>query len=967
MNQFPNDFSHTLTGFGGDPSLNQAQHRERSRKCPVILVHGNATHSADPKYGMQAMREFLKEADYQDCEIWAMDYLGENNKSVVLYGVHRDHIDGFRKFVDDVRDYLGVEKLDFISHSLGCGMVNAYLRGLQPDGQWDNEDHRMDVAGTFVSIAGAQYGLGLVGIDEFRTGSQFEITSHRFNDVGSDDSPFGENDQSEQIAPDDRWKVTTSLDNDEVSYVAIIAREDFVDQQLLNTSRRQGANLNKVFNLGSGAAGHEKVVKEQAVFDAFRGYLNRYPPVPPLSFSVDKESGNYGANLRLTLTVTPAGASVGFTARRLTKAVQAGYLIEDVTESRDGTLSNSGSLTLAPDGAWDVTFTAGSGEPLACTYGVNVLVPMLKILTDNGTPFQGSLEVKTMTSKGTVYYSTDRVHWLAESNPIIHETTTLYFIAIDAQGLASPTVSRTYEKKAVEFVKASLTEHFIARRLGVSDYIDLTLQLGPNAVITLYFVNGKWVRDPDITEVALALPDLRISEEGGVKTAPLTLSLAARHATDAAPTIYYTLDGSPPTRRSHCFTSSGLIRLDSAGTTTLTCRACDAAGNWSETVTKTYRMEFDEQQPRIVCDKPSGVVAGTVHALVSAPDQDGAKALVYYTEDGSDPSDPKNANRKSFEEKKRFTIRGNGTHALLCYTKDGAGREAFQAFGWQIDNADYPETRIAPSAGGNFVDRVPVELNVSEACEWTRYTLDGSEPTDTHGETYTGPIVLDRNARLSFRSKSLAGKLEPVHTAVFTVTPQPDRWVFDSDPQRTGYLVAQHEDRKVLVGTGSMLKIGAVAGTIPAGGNQSAPHGDSRAILHFDTSTLPDNAAIGHACLEVAFHGKSGDPWAGGRNIDIDVQKGHFGSSRALHANDWNAAATAEGVARIDRFASGTCKSTDFSQAGLDAIDKTGITQCRLRMTPPPDEGNGGACLMLEGGTTARLYVTLASPDRSQQ
>jgi hypothetical protein len=955
MNQFPSDFPHTLTGFGGDPGLNQAQHRERSKKCPVILVHGNASNSVHPKFGMEAMKSFLKDEDYQDCEIWAMDYLGENNSLHELLGVHRNRIDAFRDFVDQVRDYLGVEKLDFISHSLGCGMVNGYLRGLQRNGQWNSEDHRFDVAGTSVSIAGATYGLGSGSIDEFRTGSQFEVLSHRFGDVANDDTPFGEDSKSEQIAPTDEWKVTTSLDNDQVCYVAIIAREDFVDQQYPNTSRRDGADLNKVFNVGQGIPGHEKIIKEQTVFDAFKGYLNRYPPVPPVRFSVDKESGNHGANLRITVTITPANATIGYKARRLVKSVQAGFLVETVAEENQGALANNQSLTLAHDGAWDVKFTANSGAALERSYGVNVLIPELTILTDNSTPFQGSLEVKTMASKGTVFYSTDKSHWLAESNPLIRDTTTLYFIAIDAEGLASPVVSKVFEKKVVQFAKATLTGHFIAGRLAVSDYVDLTMQLGAYAVITLYFVNGKWVRDPDITEFALTPPAISISDDGGVRTAPVTLAVAAHHPTDSAPAIYYTLDGALPTRNSHSFTSSGLLRLDIAGTTTLTCRACDAAGNWSDTVTRTYRMEFEDQQARISCDKPSGVYPDAVHPVISAPEKAGAKTVVYYTDDGSDPSDPTNPNRKSFDDKKRFTIRGNGAHAILCYTKDAAGKESIQAFGWQIDDDDYPETRLSPSAGGNFVGKVRIELNVSEPCEWTRYTLDGSEPTETNGETYTAPIVLERTARLSFRSRSLAGKLEPVRSAVFTVTPRLERLVFDSEARRTGYLVAQHEDNTVMVGTGNMLRIGAVAG-----------NGDSRAILHFDTASLPDNAQISHAFLEVAFHSKAGDPWAGGRKIEVDVQRGHFGSSRALHANDWDAPATAESVAQIDRFSLGAGNSTDFSRAGLDAINKTGITQCRLRMTPRMNGETRAevACLMLEGGTRARLHLTLAGPDQ---
>jgi hypothetical protein len=53
--------------------LNRQQHREHSKKCPVILVHGNASNSVHPKFGMEAMKTFLKDAAYQDGEIWAVD------------------------------------------------------------------------------------------------------------------------------------------------------------------------------------------------------------------------------------------------------------------------------------------------------------------------------------------------------------------------------------------------------------------------------------------------------------------------------------------------------------------------------------------------------------------------------------------------------------------------------------------------------------------------------------------------------------------------------------------------------------------------------------------------------------------------------------------------------------------------------------------------------------------------------
>lgn len=884
MNQFPQDFIHALTGFGGDAALDRAGHRARLRKCPVILMHGNATHSVDPKYGMGTMKTFLKDAGYQDCEIWCCDYLGENNTTVVLPDVHRGHIAAVREFIDGVRAYLGVQRVDFIGHSLGCGMVNGYLRGLQASGEWNNADHRLDAAGTFVSIAGAQYGLGQGGPFEFRTGGEFEVRSHRFGDVASEDSPSGSGDPARQIAPVEAWKGATALDDGQATYVAVIARGDFVDQQYPDTSRRNGADLNKVVDVGAGTAGHEQVIKNQAVFDAFAPYLNRYPPAPPIVFSVDKDSGSYATNLQVTVAASPADAAIACVARRLTKAVAAGFLTETVAATHEGTLGNGETLTLAQDGAWDVRFSAADGTALERTYGVGVLLPELTILPEGGPPFQGSLEVKASATRGTVFHSTDRVRWLAQSNPVIRATTTLYFIAIDADGLPSPIVARTFEKKAVPFVKATLTEHFIAHRLDVEQYVALTLELGANAVIILYFINDEWVRDPD-TPVIEPAPDMGAAAASAASTAN---------------------------------TAGARRRL------------------------------------AIACDKPGGVYPGAFPAVISAP---GGTTVVHYTEDGSDPSDARNPQRKAFAGSRRFDIRGNGPHAILCHARDGAGNEGLQAFGWTVDDGDHPETRIAPAAGGSFAGQVRIELEAAEPCAWTRYTLDGSEPSATHGAAYTAPFVLDRSARLRFRSQSVAGKLEPVRTADFTVIPPPDRLAFAADPRLSGSLVASHGSGRVLVGTGNVLRIGAIAnGILPAG----AAHAEARTVLHFDTSALPDNAAIAHACLEVAVHRASGDPWAGG-TIAIDVQRGHFGSSRVLHAGDWSAPATAGDVARIGDALSGTTCSADFSPAGLAAINRSGVTQLRLRMMPP-DGTHPGACLAIEGARQARLCITLASP-----
>ena len=165
---------------------------------------------------MQTMKSFLKElAGYDDTEIWAMDYLGENNTRLDLNDPHRNHIARFRTFADQVRDYLGVERLDFIAHSLGCGVVNGYLRGLQPNGEWDNSDHRLNVVSTCFPSPAPRTGSVWVGQANSRPDPSSKWRSHRLNSV-VDDTPAGSSNPSAQGHPrqaggkSPRWTPTRS-------------------------------------------------------------------------------------------------------------------------------------------------------------------------------------------------------------------------------------------------------------------------------------------------------------------------------------------------------------------------------------------------------------------------------------------------------------------------------------------------------------------------------------------------------------------------------------------------------------------------------------------------------------------------------------------------------------------------------------------------------------------------------------
>jgi hypothetical protein len=106
-----------------------------------------------------------------------------------------------------------------------------------------------------------------------------------------------------------------------------------------------------------------------------------------------------------------------------------------------------------------------------------------------------------------------------------------------------------------------------------------------------------------------------------------------------------------------------------------------------------------------------------------------------------------------------------------------------------------------------------------------------------------------------------------------------------------------------------------------------------RAILDFNTSTLPDNAEIISATLKIKKLSMTGvDPFTtNGNNIFVDIMNGSFGGVRALQSNDFQAAASMDSAGSILNSPADNWYSAILEQSALQYINKTGSTQFRLR------------------------------------
>ncbi|MGW2169561.1 extracellular catalytic domain type 1 short-chain-length polyhydroxyalkanoate depolymerase [Streptomyces sp. NPDC001705] len=169
-----------------------------------------------------------------------------------------------------------------------------------------------------------------------------------------------------------------------------------------------------------------------------------------------------------------------------------------------------------------------------------------------------------------------------------------------------------------------------------------------------------------------------------------------------------------------------------------------------------------------------------------------------------------------------------------------------------------------------------------------------------------------------------------------------------NDDNRDGYVKAGADGAGPAVGTLESL--------YGLGVGRGADGKHNRAVLSFDTSSLPDDAVVDSARLSVTHASGSGDPWGNpaANSLAVDAQTGCLGGC-AIEPADWSASPTATGVATVPRFTSGTASSTEFSGPGLRALDPTGTTQLRLRFAQAP--GSTGY-VFVAPGSAARLTVT---------
>lgn len=144
-----------------------------------------------------------------------------------------------------------------------------------------------------------------------------------------------------------------------------------------------------------------------------------------------------------------------------------------------------------------------------------------------------------------------------------------------------------------------------------------------------------------------------------------------------------------------------------------------------------------------------------------------------------------------------------------------------------------------------------------------------------------------------------------------------------------------------------------------------------RAILSFDTSTLPVGATIQSVTLRIRSYGAvvgKKNLFSILGNLLVDIRTGAFGGSPALQLKDFNAPASATKVAIFSKTPQARWYTATFNATGMSRINRTGLSQLRVRFAK--DDNNDLVANYLRflsgnapsSGNKPQLVITYTQP-----
>jgi len=229
------------------------------------------------------------------------------------------------------------------------------------------------------------------------------------------------------------------------------------------------------------------------------------------------------------------------------------------------------------------------------------------------------------------------------------------------------------------------------------------------------------------------------------------------------------------------------------------------------------------------------------------------------------------------------------------------------------------------------------------SCSPATGTSDGNTDKDVITVNYSTSGLTAGSYTATITVSDPNAENDPQTIAVnLTVTPAPITVSFASLAGRDGTVLESSEDSSV---GGTFDSTAAISTALRMGDdylNATLGECQYKAIVTFNTKSIPDDATIVSATLKLTGGGMAGtNPLSTHGLCYVDVKNGYFGSSSLLENADFEAAATATQVATMSAPSPGSPVSTgNLNAAGLAAISLTGYTQMRIYFSTDDNDDN---------------------------
>lgn len=253
----------------------------------------------------------------------------------------------------------------------------------------------------------------------------------------------------------------------------------------------------------------------------------------------------------------------------------------------------------------------------------------------------------------------------------------------------------------------------------------------------------------------------------GTYTSSVSVTLSS---TTPESVIYYTLDGTTPTSNSTLYSTPIVL----SATTTIKAVAYADGMDPSSIAIAAYTIQQPQSQVATPEFNPNGgSFDNSVDVTITT---DTPEAVIRFTLDGTNPTST------STLYDGPITLIETSTVKARAY-KNGMDDSDIATAVFTI-NQTTPDTVATPTIqpnGGDFTDSVTVTLSTTTEGASIRYTLDGSEPTES-STLYSSSSPLVLNATTTVKAKGFKQGLNPSTTvsATFTkVVPAPQNYNFE--------------------------------------------------------------------------------------------------------------------------------------------------------------------------------------------